>query len=51
MSHVCTFVRDGRLTDAGLRGSRTAELITTLAALNQVSDDVRHLMRTGTLRD
>jgi len=24
-----------------------AELITTLAATNQVSDEVRHLMRTG----
>ncbi len=47
---VHTFVRDGRLTDAGLRGSRVAELITTLAALNQVGDDVRHLIRTGALR-
>lgn len=50
VSGVYTFVRDGRLTDAGLRGSRVAELITALAATNQVSDDVRHLMRTGALR-
>ena len=50
VSDVCTFVRDGRLTDAGLRGSRVAELIRALAATNQVSDDVRHLMRTGVLR-
>jgi hypothetical protein len=47
---VHTFVRDGRLTDAGLRGSRVAELIMTLAATNQVSDEVRHLMRTGELQ-
>jgi hypothetical protein len=32
VSGVVTFVRDGRLTDAGLRGSRVAELITTLVA-------------------
>jgi hypothetical protein len=50
VSGVFTFVRDGRLTDAGLRGSRVAELITTLAATNQVSDEVRHLMRTGALQ-
>jgi len=49
VSGVFTFVRDGRLTDAGLRGSRVAKLITTLAATNQVSDEVRHLMRTGEL--
>nr|WP_183340718.1 EthD domain-containing protein [Microlunatus antarcticus] len=49
VSSVCTFVRDGALTDAGLRGSRVAELITALAATNQVGDDVRHLMRTGRL--
>jgi hypothetical protein len=49
VSGVFTYVRDGRLTDAGLRGSRVAELMTRLAALNQVSDEVRHLMRTGTL--
>jgi hypothetical protein len=51
VSDVCTFVRDGSLTDAGLRGSRVAELITALAATNQVGDDVRHLIRTGRLAD
>jgi hypothetical protein len=44
---VHTFVRDGRLSTAGLRGSRVAELISDLAAANQVGDDVRHLMATG----
>jgi hypothetical protein len=49
VSQVCTFVRDGELTTAGLRGSRVAELITDLAALNQVSAEVRTLMHTGRL--
>jgi hypothetical protein len=49
VSGVHTFVRDGVLTTAGLRGSRVAELIDDLAALNQVSDEVRHLMHTGRL--
>jgi hypothetical protein len=35
-----TFVRDGRPTLAGLRGSRPAELITTLGALNQLDESV-----------
>jgi hypothetical protein len=47
VSGVFTFVRDGALTTAGLRGSRVAELIGDLAAANQVSDEVQHLMRTG----
>jgi hypothetical protein len=47
---VFTFVRDENLTTAGLRGSRVAELITALAASNQVQDDVQNLMRTGQLR-
>jgi hypothetical protein len=47
---VFTFVRDGELTTAGLRGSRVAELVSDLAAANQVSDDVRTLMHTGELR-
>jgi hypothetical protein len=42
---VHTFVRDGQLTTAGLRGSRVAELIDDLAAINQVSADVRALMQ------
>ncbi|MET1006668.1 MAG: hypothetical protein ABWX96_14050 [Propionibacteriaceae bacterium] len=49
VSGVFTFVRDGQLTTAGLRGSRVAELIDDLAALNQVGDDVWHLMHTGQL--
>lgn len=50
VSGVFTFVRDAALTTAGLRGSRVAELIDDLAALNQVDEDVRHLMHTGQLR-
>jgi len=49
VSGVFTFVRDGELTTAGLRGSRVAELIRDLAAANQVADDVRGLMHTGRL--
>jgi hypothetical protein len=51
VSGVFTFVRDGALTTAGLRGSRVAELISDLAAANQVGADVQHLMRTGLLQD
>lgn len=47
VSGVFTFVRDGALTTAGLRGSRVAEVIRDLAATNQVADDVTTLMRTG----
>ncbi|GAA0312750.1 EthD domain-containing protein [Kineococcus aurantiacus] len=43
VSGVYTFVRDGRLTTAGLRGSRTAELITALAAVNQLDGRVERL--------
>jgi hypothetical protein len=50
VSGVFTFVRDGQLTTAGLRGSRVAELIDDLAALNQIGDDVRQLMHTGRLK-
>ncbi|MFT4506211.1 EthD domain-containing protein [Caballeronia sp. 15711] len=35
-----TFVRDGRPTLAGLRGSRPAELTTTLGAVNQLDEKV-----------
>ncbi len=34
---------------AGLRGSRQARLIERLGANNQVADDVRELMRTGSV--
>jgi hypothetical protein len=49
VSGVYTYVRDKRLTLAGLRGSRPAQLIERLGARNQVADDVRHLLHTGTL--
>jgi hypothetical protein len=49
VSGVYTYVRDGRLTTAGLRGSRPAALIARLGAVNQVSSDVEHVFRTGTL--
>ncbi len=45
VSGVFTFVRDGRLTTAGLRGSRVAELVDDLGAINQTSDDVERLFR------
>ncbi|MDF9792451.1 hypothetical protein M2440_003152 [Methylorubrum extorquens] len=47
ISGVYTYVRDGRLTLAGLRGSRPAQLIEQIGAVNQVGDDVRHLLLTG----
>ena len=37
---VYTYVRDGVITTAGLRGSRTAELIKRIGAVNQTRDDV-----------
>ena len=40
---VHTFVRDATLTAAGLRGSRVAELIAELAALNQTAPEVQAL--------
>ena len=47
VSGVYTYVRDKTLTLAGLRGSRPAQLIEQLGALNQAGDDVRHLLFTG----
>jgi hypothetical protein len=49
VSGVYTYVRDGELTTAGLRGSRAAELIHELAATNQVAPEVARLMQTGSL--
>lgn len=40
---IHTFIRDGHLTTAGLRGSRAAELIERLGARNQTLDDVTRL--------
>lgn len=44
-----TYIRDGELTTAGLRGSRAAELIRDLGAINQVQPDVKMIMKTGEL--
>ncbi|WP_027174166.1 hypothetical protein [Methylobacterium sp. 10] len=49
VSGVYTYVRDGTLTLAGLRGSRPAQLIERIGAVNQVGEDVRHLLHTGEL--
>jgi hypothetical protein len=49
VSGVYTYVRDGQLTLAGLRGSRPAQLIERLGAVNQVSEEVRGLLFTGQL--
>lgn len=44
---VYTYIRDGMLTTAGLRGSRAAELIRTLGAINQIQPGVEKIMKTG----
>lgn len=48
VSGLYTYVRDGELTTAGLRGSRAAELIEYLGAINQLEADVREVMFRGT---
>lgn len=40
-----TLVRDGQPTTAGLRGSRAAELISSMGALNQLDDGVTAIFR------
>jgi hypothetical protein len=50
VSGVYTYVRDGQLTLAGLRGSRAAQLIERLGANNQTAPDVWGLMQTGSVR-
>ena len=50
VSGVYTYVRDRQLTLAGLRGSRPAQLIEQLGAVNQVGEDVRHLLLTGRIQ-
>lgn len=40
---VYTYVRDGKPTTAGLRGSRTAEIIAKTGALNHLDEDVTKL--------
>ena len=47
VSGLYTYVRDKSLTTAGLRGSRAAELIEYLGAVNQVAPDVEKLMLKG----
>jgi EthD domain len=42
---VFTFVRDGKLTTAGLRGSRPAALIKRLGSNNQIALEVEELFR------
>jgi len=49
VSGVFTYIRDGVLTTAGLRGSRAAELIRDLGAINQVTPEVDRLLHTGKL--
>lgn len=49
VSGIYTYVRDKTLTLAGLRGSRPAQLIKEIGAVNQAADDVRHLLLTGEL--
>ncbi|RZM34917.1 MAG: hypothetical protein EOP67_14510 [Sphingomonas sp.] len=49
VSGVYTYVRNKQLTTAGLRGSRPAQLIERLGANNQVAEDVRTLIRTGSV--
>jgi hypothetical protein len=43
VSGVYTYVFDGQITTAGLRGSRAAELIDYLGATNQLTSDVSEL--------
>lgn len=50
VSGVYTYVQDGELTTAGLRGSRAAELIEYLGAVNQLQPPVEQLMLTGQLK-
>jgi hypothetical protein len=40
---IYTYVRDGVITTAGLRGSRTVELIERIGAVNQMRDEVTRL--------
>lgn len=51
VSGLYTYVNEGQLTTAGLRGSRAAELIDYLGAVNQRKDDVEQLMLKGVLAE
>jgi hypothetical protein len=50
VSGLYTYVRDGELTTAGLRGSRAAELIDYLGAINQRTPEVEHLLFRGEVK-
>lgn len=50
VSGLYTYVRDGQLTTAGLRGSRAAELIEYLGAANQRTPEVEHLLLKGEVK-
>lgn len=43
VTHVYTFVRDGKPTMAGLRGSSVAEVIASIGATNHASEQVRRM--------
>lgn len=49
-SGVYTYVRDAKLTLTGHRGSRPAQLIERLGAINQVGEEVHHPMLVGASR-
>lgn len=49
VSGMYTYVRNKHLTLAGLRGSRAAQLIVRLGAVNQTTEEVRHLLFHGQL--
>lgn len=49
VSGLYTYVNEGKLTTAGLRGSRAAELIDYLGAANQLSPEVEALLLKGTV--
>jgi len=51
VSGLYTYVNDKKLTTAGLRGSRAAELIEYLGANNQLSPEVEHLLLHGSQSD
>jgi hypothetical protein len=51
VSGLYTYVNDKKLTAAGLRGSRAAELVDYLGAINQRSPEVEHLLLHGLLDD
>lgn len=49
VSGIYTYIRDKQLTMAGLRGSRSAQLIERLGATNQIDENTKRLLLTGKL--